>query len=156
MDEVELRPMEPADVPAVLAVQREAFGIEARLYDDPALPPLREEAAGVLADLTAGFGYVAVRAGCVVGSVRVRVEGRRLHIGRLAVVPDLQGRGIGAALLALAETAAPADEARLFTGHRSLGNLRLYQRAGYQEHHRASVDERVTLVHLRKRLVRPE
>lgn len=152
MEHVKYRAMTAADVEEVLAVQRASFAIEARLYDDPSLPPLREDAEGVLADLATGSGQVALWAGRVVGSVRVRVDGRRLHIGRLAVLPEFQGRGIGSALLARAEASAPADEAVLFTGHLSTGNLRLYARAGYTEQRRAPVDERVTLVHLRKPL----
>lgn len=152
MDGLELRPMRPSDVDGVLAVQREAFAIEARLYDDPGIPPLREDADGVLSDLASGLGFVAVADGRVVGSVRVRVDGDNLLIGRLAVSPDLQGRGIGSALLALAETAAPADQALLFTGHLSEGNLRLYRRAGYSEQRRSPAGDRVVLVHLAKPL----
>jgi ribosomal protein S18 acetylase RimI-like enzyme len=152
MDTVVLRPMAAADIGGVLDVQRAAFTIEAQLYDDPRLPPLREEADAVLADLGTGFGYVAVMDGELVGSIRVHLEGRSLHIARLAVAPAAQGRGIGTALLALAETAADADEALLFTGHLSVGNLRLYERAGYREQHRRPVSDLVTLVYLRKPL----
>jgi predicted N-acetyltransferase YhbS len=152
MDGLELRPMRAADVDGVLAVQREAFAIEARLYDDPGIPPLHEDADGVLGDLATGLGFVAVADGKVVGSVRVRVDGNSLQIGRLAVSPDLQGRGIGSALLALAETAAPAERAVLFTGHLSEGNLRLYRRAGYTEQRRTPAGDRVVLVHLAKTL----
>ncbi len=152
MDGVVLRRMAPEDVADVLRVQLAAFTIEARLYDDPALPPLLEQAEAVRADLASGAGFVAVKDGRVVGSVRTHVEGRTLHIARLAVEPAAQGRGIGTALLALAETTADADEARLFTGHRSLGNLRLYAAAGYREERRRAVDDKVTLVYLRKAL----
>jgi GNAT superfamily N-acetyltransferase len=53
-------------------------------------------------------------------------------------VPDLQGRGLGARLLRLAEEAAPPGvrRIRLFTGEHSVGNLRLYGRHGYVETHR--------------------
>lgn len=156
MEGLVLRPMGADDVADVLEVQREAFAVEARLYDDPALPPLREEADGVLADLAGGYGFVALWDGRIAGSVRVRVDGDSLAIGRLAVRPALQGRGIGSALLARAEAAAPATEALLFTGHLSEGNLRLYRAAGYVEQRRARVDDKVTLVHLRKDLLRRE
>lgn len=152
MDELQLRPMVAADAGEVLTVQRAAFLLEAQLYGDPFLPPLVETVEQI-AHLDADRrGFVAVVEGRIVGSVRVRVDGRRLHLGRLAVAPDQQGRGIGAALLAVAETAAPADEVRLFTGHLSAGNLRLYERAGYVEDGREQFNEQVCLVHLRKRL----
>lgn len=150
MDRLELRPATAGDVRAALAVQREAFTVEAGLYGDPELPPLRESEAEFAAGLDAALGLVALLDGRLVGSVRVRPAGRSLHIARLSVAPDVQGRGIGAALLARAEAAAPADEALLFTGHLSAGNLRLYARAGYVEERRERVDDAVVLVHLRK------
>ncbi|HEX5335863.1 MAG TPA: GNAT family N-acetyltransferase [Propionicimonas sp.] len=144
--------MEVGDVDVVLAVQRAAFTIEAQLYDDPSLPPLLESREQLVADLERSHGLVALVGDRVVGSVRVRVEGTSLHIARLSVAPDQQGRGLGALLLAQAESVAHAAEALLFTGHLSASNLRLYARAGYAEQRRVRVDERVTLVYLRKQL----
>jgi len=152
MEAYEVRPMVAGDAAAVLAVQRAAFAIEALRYDDPGLPPLRESLEDVLADLERCVGLVALTGDRLAGSIRVRVEGRSLHLGRLCVAPDLQGRGLGALLLAKAEQVAPAGEALLFTGHLSASNLRLYARAGYVEQRRVKVDDRVTLVHLRKQL----
>jgi tRNA (guanine37-N1)-methyltransferase len=50
------------------------------------------------------------------------------------VAPDLQGRGIGRALLDFAEQAAAPGTTRyrLNTGVRSEANLRRYRRAGYR------------------------
>ena len=154
MTEAELtyRPMLPEDADDVLAVQVAAFGIEARLYGDPVLPPLVETAAELVTDLAAGAGFVALLGDRLVGSVRVRQADGRLHIARLSVAPDQQGRGIGTALLSLAEKTAPAGDAELFTGHLSAGNLRLYERAGYVLDRRVRVDDHVTLVYLRKPL----
>lgn len=152
MDGLELRPLTAADAPEALAVQRAAFTVEATLYGDSELPPLSESEGEFVAGLRDSLGFVAVLDGRLVGSVRVRPAGRSLHVARLSVAPDAQGRGIGAALLAQAETAAPADEALLFTGHLSAGNLRLYTRAGYVEQRRQRVDDVVVLVFLRKDL----
>lgn len=152
LETVLVRPMTAGDAGEVLTVQLAAFVVEARLYGDPFLPPLLETPAEVVADLDVCRGLVAVEGSRIVGSVRVRVEGQSLHIGRLAVAPDQQGRGLGALLLARAEEVAPATEALLFTGHRSESNLRLYARAGYTEQRRVPFDDRVTLVYLRKSL----
>lgn len=149
---VVVRPMVAADVDAVLAVQRAAFAIEALRYGDPSLPPLLESRDELLADLGRSRGLVALEGDVVVGSVRVRVDGDSLHIARLSVAPDQQGRGLGARLLAQAEAVAEGTEALLFTGHLSTSNLRLYGRAGYLEQRRVPVDDRVTLVYLRKSL----
>jgi GNAT superfamily N-acetyltransferase len=144
--------MVAGDLDAVLAVQRAAFTIEAQLYDDPSLPPLHESREQLVADLDGGHGLVALDGDRVVGSVRARVEGTSLHIARLSVAPDQWGGGLGSLLLARAESVAEAEEALLFTGHLSASNLRLYARAGYVEQRRVRVDERVTLVYLRKQL----
>ncbi len=149
---VVVRPMVAGDVDAVLSVQRAAFTVEAQLYDDPSLPPLQESREQLIADLDRSRGLVALDGDRVVGSVRVRVEGASLHIARLSVAPDQQGCGLGTLLLARAESVADAEEALLFTGHLSASNLRLYARAGYVERRRVKVDERVTLVYLRKQL----
>jgi tRNA (guanine37-N1)-methyltransferase len=55
-------------------------------------------------------------------------------IGRIMVAPDLQGRGLGRALLELVEGLAPADVETyvLFTGAGSTDNLRMYKKAGFR------------------------
>jgi GNAT superfamily N-acetyltransferase len=81
----------------------------------------------------------------------VRRVGADAAIGRLAVAPDQQGRGLGTRLLGAAEAAAP-DAARyvLFTGHASARTLDLYRRVGYAETHRAPGPTGVELVYLAK------
>jgi ribosomal protein S18 acetylase RimI-like enzyme len=89
--------------------------------------------------------------GRLVGSVRARVDGDTCHIGRLVVVPDLQGRGIGRRLMAEVERRHAARVARfaLFTGERSAANLRLYHRLGYREYARTPAGA-YALIHLAK------
>ncbi len=54
--------------------------------------------------------------------------------GRLMVAPDLQGRGLGRELLALAEAGAPSTVETFWinTGAVSAANQRRYKRAGYR------------------------
>jgi tRNA (guanine37-N1)-methyltransferase len=75
--------------------------------------------------------------GRLVASVRVRTsptDPTLWQIGRLMVAPDLQGRGLGRALLAHAEAQAPSGTAAywLNTGASSERNLRIYRKAGYR------------------------
>jgi GNAT superfamily N-acetyltransferase len=93
----------------------------------------------------------------LVGSVRAQFSDQTCLVGRLVVVPDLQGRGLGTLLMnALeAEVLQRAAALVLFTGHLSAGNLRLYRRLGYAETHRERVAAHLTLVHMRKVLSRP-
>jgi GNAT superfamily N-acetyltransferase len=88
----------------------------------------------------------------MVGAIRGRVDGETLHVGRLTVAPDLQGRGVGTALLRHLEGVAPPRTTRcaLFTGHLSEANLRLYGRLGYEPVRHEELHPGVTLVHLHK------
>jgi predicted N-acetyltransferase YhbS len=149
---VEISPAGPDDAGELLTVQRAAFVTEAQLYGDPRLPALVE----TLEELRSALGLALV-ARCgprIVGSVRARVEDGVLRVGRLVVAPDQQRRGVGQALMEAIEGAAGSGvhTATLFTGHRSVGNLRLYERLGYVEQRREPVDEQLTFVHLAKPL----
>lgn len=57
-----------------------------------------------------------------------------VHVGRLAVAPDQQGRGIGRRLLLAAEETAGPHTAtyELFTGADSGDNVQLYEGLGYR------------------------
>lgn len=145
-----------ADAGEVLTVQRAAFAGEAQAYADPFLPPLVETLAQLEAAIAAGQVLVARLDGRLVGAVRRVLNGTEAEVGRLAVAPDLQGRGIGSRLLAAAEKLPGATTASLFTGHLSTVNLGLYHRRGYREFDRRSVSPGVDLVFLRKPLTLAE
>ncbi|WP_432543854.1 GNAT family N-acetyltransferase [Kineococcus sp. SYSU DK002] len=150
--DAELTALTPADAGEVLTLQRAAYASEAQLYADPLLPALTQSLEELREELTADGGYGLRLGPRLVGAVRTRVRGEEVHVGRLTVVPDLQGRGLGSRLLEAAETGSGASWAVLFTGHLSVANLRLYRRRGYRETHRTSLREGVDLVHLRKDL----
>jgi GNAT superfamily N-acetyltransferase len=84
---------------------------------------------------------VAVLAGRVVGLVATHVTPalhRPTAVGRitvLVVAPDVQGRGVGARLVAEAETllrAAGVGRIELTSGTRRMAAHRFYERVGYQ------------------------
>jgi ribosomal protein S18 acetylase RimI-like enzyme len=149
-----IAPFHPEDGGELLTLQRAAFVTEAQLYGDPWLPALRETLAELQAAVLPGPTLTARLDSRLVGAVRGRVMDGVLHVGRLVVAPDQQGRGIGGRLLAAVEQAAGPGvaTAALFTGHRSEGNLRLYARAGYREQRRERVSDELTFVHLAKQL----
>lgn len=155
---VQIVPLGARDAGEVLTLQRAAYVTEAQAHADLHLPALLQS----LADLTAELDDPRVLAlGCrdatgrLVAAVRARVpepDGAVAEIGRLAVVPDRQGGGLGTGLLAAVEDRLPdsVTEFRLFTGERSAGNLRLYARLGYTETGREPLPAGYSLVHLSK------
>ncbi len=160
--DVRIEPAGVADAGEILTLQRAAYLSEAQLYGDPFLPPLVESLAQVRAAIenaAAGDGIVlkACLDGRLVGAARAKRVGRTASVGRLVVAPDLQGHGIGTALLRAIEEAfrGRVEDLVLFTGDRSDGNLRLSRRFGYVETHRERIAPHLGLVHLRKRLPRP-
>ncbi len=142
----------------MLTLQRAAYVTEAQAHHDVDLPPLRQslaELAEELGDHEVSAAGWRDEAGRLVAAVRVRVSQRAptvAELGRLTVVPDRQGQGLGSSLLTGVEGQLPTSvtELRLFTGERSEGNLRLYKRLGYTETHRERTPAGYALVHFTK------
>ncbi len=140
------------DAGEILTLQRAAYVTEAQAHNDLDLPPLTQ----TLDELRAELRDPDVRAlgvresGRLIGAVRLRCVGSAVELGRLTVVPDLQGKGVGSFLLTASESAFPETrKMQLFTGENSIANLRLYERRGYVETYRTPVGD-YALVHLAK------
>ncbi len=116
-------------------MQRAAYVTEAQRYGAPSIPPLLETLDGLRADLVGPdvLGVGAWLGSRLVGSVRGRVDGPTMEVARLSVAPDVQGRGVGRALLMALHAAAPASVTStwLVTGAQSDENRRFYAAAGY-------------------------
>lgn len=139
------------DAGPLLVVQRSAYLSEAQAYGEPFMPPLVETLDEVRAAIAAGGVLVARLGPRLVGSVRWQVRDGVCHVGKLSVATDLQGRGIGSALLTTVEESTPdVDAYTLFTGAASPYNIRLYRRHGYEETHTERFSDKVTLVHMTK------
>ncbi|PKW25869.1 tRNA (guanosine(37)-N1)-methyltransferase TrmD [Phycicoccus duodecadis] len=143
LDDLEVTVAVPADAPELLVLQRACWMPEGRVSGSWRIPPLDEGLDDVVRGLGEWTTWV-VRTpsagggpGRPVGSVRGRVRPGDPSVwesGRLMVAPDLQGRGLGRALLGLAEAGAPDSVATYWinTGRVSEGNIRRYRRAGYR------------------------
>jgi len=119
--------------PVVHELTQAAFaGYEAL---DPPSGALRESVESVRRDLEAAGAALAWLDSEPVGCLRFVVAADHLHVRRVAVTPELQGRGIGRALMAWAEAQAEnRGLPRVTVGVRLSppGNLAFYRRLGYQ------------------------
>lgn len=142
-----------ADAENVWRLQRAAFRAEADLYGDERIPPLVQTLEELVREFSSKICLKACDAdGRLVGAVRLQRQGTTVLLGRLSVEPACQRQGIGSALLRAAEHVWPeAVRIELFTGSRSVGNLRLYERHGYVRF-REMATPTVTLVYLEKML----
>jgi tRNA (guanine37-N1)-methyltransferase len=132
-------PAAPGDAGELLTLQRACWVQEALANDSLAdIPALHESIDDVRAWMRDWSTWVVRSEGRLVGAVRGRLEqtpaGPAWDIGRIMVAPDLQGRGLGRALLAHIEAVAAPETASyvLFTGARSADNIRMYKKAGYR------------------------
>ncbi|MCL2352387.1 MAG: GNAT family N-acetyltransferase [Firmicutes bacterium] len=144
---------ETADLPAILALQKLAYQSEALLVSDFTIPPLTQTFEGILGDYENGVILKAVDEAnprVIVGSVRGRLSGGTLCIGRLFVDPARQNRGIGTALLLEIESLYPDARYELYTSDKSGRNLSLYTKNGYKEFKREPLNEKVNLIFLEK------
>ena len=149
-------PAQDAELEQILAIQYAAYQAEARLYDDYEIPPLRQTLSELQAESRQKLILKAVWNGQITGSVRVNLIQDVCYLGRLVVTPDRQGCGIGSALLRAGEVAfSQARCVELFTGSRSVENLRFYEKRGYRRLREEVLSTKVTLVFLRKRLKLP-
>ncbi|MGZ9898766.1 GNAT family N-acetyltransferase [Shewanella gaetbuli] len=120
------------DAEILLDLQRKAYKSEAELHNDFKIPPLTQS----LDELKASFSQKTILkimdGDTILASGQAYLESGTCHIGRMAVWPELQGKGIGSKLLSALESAFPeASRVELFTGEHSASNLAMYKHRGY-------------------------
>jgi ribosomal protein S18 acetylase RimI-like enzyme len=146
--------IEPAtidDAAAILALQKLAYESEARLYGDWNLPPLTQTLDALRAEFAHSVILKVTDGDRLAGSVRARESAGTCHVGRLIVAPARQGAGLGTGLMREVEARFPAvPRFELFTGSRSTGNIRLYERLGYRRCREQVLSPAVTLVFMEK------
>ncbi|MET0428885.1 MAG: GNAT family N-acetyltransferase [Microvirga sp.] len=127
-----IRIIDIEDAPAVSHLIREAFATVAPVLDPPP-SALRETDASVSEQIRRGGGVVWDD-GAIRGCVLWRPENGGLYLGRLAVSPGYQGRGIATGLLSAAEAharRAGIPVLRLAVRLALPGNRRLFAAHGF-------------------------
>ena len=90
--------------------------------------------------------------GRILGSVRGTQRDGTCEVGRLVVLPEAQGRGIGRALtIALEDRFPSAERFELFTGDHEGAALHIYRSLGYVPFRVQPVTGGLRLVYLEKR-----
>ncbi len=121
------------DAEEILALQKLAFQSEAALlYDDYGIPPLMETLEEIKTHFRSHIIFKALLNGKIIGTVRAGEENGVCLISRLAVHPEMQNQGIGAALLEEIEKYYGCERFTLFTAAKSYNNIHLYQKYGYK------------------------
>jgi ribosomal protein S18 acetylase RimI-like enzyme len=140
-----------ADAPKVAALVNAAYGRYVERIG--MLPrPMTDDYAEVIANqrVTVAESHDAT----IVGVIVLTVDDEGFLVDNVAVDPRYRGKGLGRALLELAETEARRggfDSICLYTHEKMTENLALYSRIGYVEYDRRSQGD-FSLVYMRKHL----
>jgi ribosomal protein S18 acetylase RimI-like enzyme len=139
------------DVAEILALQKLAYQSEAVIYDDWSIPPLTQTLDEIRREFAGTIFLKACDSSEIIGSVRASVHDGTCKIGRLIVHPEFQHRGLGSRLMLAIEAEFPDTQRfELFTGSRSAGNIRLYERLGYKTFRTERLSMQVELVFMEK------
>lgn len=139
------------DLEEILKLQYLAYQSEAQLVNDFNIQPLTQTLEELMDEYEKGVIYKAVDdKGQIIGSVRGYVRDGTIHIGKLMVHPNFQGRGIGTSLLRHIENEHKGLRKELFTSDRSIRNIKLYERNGYKRFKEEAVSENLRFVYLEK------
>ncbi|QVJ82257.1 Ribosomal protein S18 acetylase RimI [Prevotella sp. khp1] len=139
------------DLQEILNLQYLAYQSEAALFGNKDIPPLKQTLDEVIEEYHKGIILKLVDTdNLIIGSIRAWEMKGIVYVGKLMVHPDYRHRGYGTKLLRRIEEYYPQKRYELFTSTRSIDNIRLYQKMGYQEFDRRRVDDQLEFVYMEK------
>jgi len=139
------------DAEEILELQKLAYQSEAILNNDWTIPPLTQSLSQIKSEFENKIFLKVAIGDKIIGSVRASLDDGTCRIGRLIVHPDYQKNGIGTSLMErIEELFSHAERFELFTGKKSIDNIRLYQRLGYRFSREESLSPRVQLIFMEK------
>lgn len=131
---IEVRIAGESELPVVHEITLKAFE-EFRDKLDPPTGALYETIDEVRALAVTGGAILAFLDGVPTGSARYALNGDHLYCGRLGVLPEARGQGLGGEMLSFLHALARErglSEVRLATREVMESNLRFYARNGYE------------------------
>ncbi len=111
--------------------------------------PIEAEQDGMDGDAT---HLLALEGDRLVGTCRLVIQGGVARLGRMAVLPDRRGAGIGGALLREADRAAREEHALRIRLHAQLPARAVYDRAGYRPRGEPFLEQGIEHVTMEKAL----
>ncbi len=122
------------DLEEILRVQKAAFYPVALAERNDRIPPLMQTQEEIEDEFTRRTFLKYVHDGKIIGSVRAHLDENRVcQIGKLVVLPEHQGKGIGTALMeAIEQEFEDCLAYELFTGAMHVHTVAFYHRLGYQ------------------------
>ena len=142
---------ERTDLEQILRLQHLAYQSEAILYNDFSIPPLKQTIEEIRQEYAKSIFLKAVNSkGNIIGSVRAHIDNDTAYIGKLIVHPEKRGQGIGTKLLLAIEQECLTARYELFTGDKSIRNLRLYEHLGYVKFKEHIVTDGLTFIYMEK------
>ena len=139
------------DLQEILNLQYLAYQSEATLLGNKDIPPLKQTLDEMIAEYHKGIILkMVVAGGLIIGSIRAWEMKGTVHVGKLMIHPDYRQHGFATKLLGEIEKHYPQKRYELFTSTRSIDNIRLYQRMGYREFDRRSMDDGLDFVYMEK------
>jgi len=155
-DRIEIEQASHEDVELILQLQMRAYLSEAEIYNDYSIPPLIQSFNEIKQEFSQQVFLKAntKRKRCKrwhqYNRFSARLSWQRNCIyWQLIVKPESQNKGIGKSH-AIERRHESADRYELFTGHKSARNLHLYQKLGYHEFKRITVNDWLTTVFFEK------
>ena len=121
-----------SDAEEILGLQKLAYRIEAERYNNYSISPLMQTLEEIKDQFNDQIFLKAVVENMIVGSVRAHEENGTCYIGKLAVHPEMQNKGIGTELMHEIEKYFKTIRFELFVGSKSENNIHLYKKLGYR------------------------
>ena len=139
------------DAEEILELQKAAFLGQAQIYNNFCLPPLVQTIESIKQEFASKTFLKAMSNNQIIASVKFQQSGDIVNIDRLIVHPTFQNKGVGTYLMRTLEDKFPSGATfHLFTGEKSVRNVHLYTKLGYQVVKKETTDQGIVLVHMEK------